>query len=182
MRERWAQVANKALQAAGLSVRLDHRSYKDQGIDREPQPLLTPAILCSERYSGKNTPAGDDIRSRYGERIEARLKGPEELDRVIERQRREGRQSAIEWTERHKGEKKIPNGALTREELNQKRREYCNANREGIKRRQRERYRANADELNRERREYRKKQAEKKTEQASLNPREQPSVKAKPVP
>src|ERR1700704_542948 len=35
IRERWAQVANEALREGGLSARVDHRSYKDQGIDRE---------------------------------------------------------------------------------------------------------------------------------------------------
>jgi len=55
MRERWAQVTNEALREAGVAARVDHRSYKDQGIDREPQPLIPPAILYSERYSGKSS-------------------------------------------------------------------------------------------------------------------------------
>jgi hypothetical protein len=180
MRERWAQVTNEALREAGLSVRVDHRSYKDQGIDREPRAVLPPAILYSERLSGKSTPAGDDIRARHRERVEARRQGPEELARVLERQRREGRQSAIQWAQRRKGEKKIPNGALTREQLKEKRREYCEANQQEINRKQRERRRANADEVNRKQREYlRRRQAEKKAAQASLNPQEQQPVKAK---
>ena len=180
MRERWAQVTNEALREAGLSVRVDHRSYKDQGIDREPQAVLPPAILYSERHSGKSTPAGDDIRARHRERVEARRQGPEELARVLERQRREGRQSAIQWAQRRKGEKKIPNGALTRDQLKEKRREYCKANQQEINRKQRERRRANADEVNRKQREYlRRRQAEKKAAQASLNPQEQQPVKAK---
>lgn len=32
----WAEVANKHLEAAGSNVRLDHRSYKDRGIDKAP--------------------------------------------------------------------------------------------------------------------------------------------------
>ncbi len=180
MRERWAQVTNEALREAGLSVRVDHRSYRDQGIDREPQAVLPPAILYSERHSGKSTPAGDDIRARHRERVEARRQGSEELARVLERQRREGRQRAIESAERRKGEKRIPNGALSREELNRKRREYYKANAAEIKRKQTERRRANADEVNRKQREYlRRRQAEKKAAQASLNPQEQQPVIAK---
>ena len=47
MRERWAQVANESLREAGLSTRLDHRSYKALGIDREPQPSdASKHFLC----------------------------------------------------------------------------------------------------------------------------------------
>ncbi len=35
-RERWAALSNEALQRAGRSERVDHRSYQRQGIDREP--------------------------------------------------------------------------------------------------------------------------------------------------
>jgi hypothetical protein len=45
IRERWAQVTNEALREAGLAVRVDHRSYKTQGIDREPQPMMPRAIF-----------------------------------------------------------------------------------------------------------------------------------------
>ncbi|MGO9983759.1 MAG: MobA/MobL family protein [Rhodomicrobium sp.] len=37
LRVSWADATNRALERAGLSVRLDPRSLKDQGIDREPQ-------------------------------------------------------------------------------------------------------------------------------------------------
>jgi hypothetical protein len=37
LRERWAELTNDALAKSGYSVRVDHRSLKDQGIDREPQ-------------------------------------------------------------------------------------------------------------------------------------------------
>jgi hypothetical protein len=35
-REQWAVHANKALEAAGLQERIDHRSLEEQGIEREP--------------------------------------------------------------------------------------------------------------------------------------------------
>jgi hypothetical protein len=148
------------LLAAGISARVDHRSYSDQGIDREPQPVIPRSIVYSERASGKSNPAGDDIRAQYRERVEARLKGSEELARVVERQRAENRQRAIEAAERRKANKQTPQGALTREERNQRRREYCKANAEEINRKQRERRRANADEVNRKHREWRRAHAE----------------------
>lgn len=37
LRVGWADASNRALERAGLSVRIDPRSLKDQGIDREPQ-------------------------------------------------------------------------------------------------------------------------------------------------
>jgi len=156
MRLRWAEVANEALRAAGISARVDHRSYRDQGIDREPRPVIPRSIVYSERASGKSNPAGNDIRARYRERVEARLKGSEELARVVERQRAENRQRAIEAAERRRANRKTPESALTREERNQKGRERRKANAEEINRKQRERRRANADEVNRKQREWRR--------------------------
>jgi len=39
-REEWAVHANRSLELAGHEERIDHRSYKDRGIDLEPQPKL----------------------------------------------------------------------------------------------------------------------------------------------
>ena len=177
LRERWAQVANEALREAGLTARIDHRSYKDQGIDREPKATIPQHILYSERSRGVSTPAGDDIRARYRERVEARLKGPEELARVLMRQREEGRRRVILATERRDVQRNIPNGAMTREQLNAKRREYRKANAAEINRKQRERHRANKDEVNRKRREsLHKRQVERKASKHFLGNQEQPMV------
>lgn len=43
LRERWAYHVNKSLAAYGHDARVDHRSLKDQGIDRIPQVHLGPA-------------------------------------------------------------------------------------------------------------------------------------------
>ena len=40
LRERWANVQNRHLHLHGHDVRVDHRSLKDQGIDREPEKHL----------------------------------------------------------------------------------------------------------------------------------------------
>jgi hypothetical protein len=154
LRERWARISNEALREAGLSVRIDHRSYQDQGIDREPKPLIPQSIVYSERLSGRSNPAGDDIRQRYRERVEARLKGPAELARVIERQRKEGRQRAIQAAQGRRAKNKTPTGAMTTEQLKAKRREYLKANAAEINRKQRERRSANREEVNRKQREY----------------------------
>jgi Ti-type conjugative transfer relaxase TraA len=37
-REEWAHHANRALELAGHEERIDHRSYKERGLDLEPQP------------------------------------------------------------------------------------------------------------------------------------------------
>jgi Ti-type conjugative transfer relaxase TraA len=39
-REDWADVANKHLEKSGFDVRIDHRNYKDQGVDFVPQEKL----------------------------------------------------------------------------------------------------------------------------------------------
>jgi len=43
-RKNWADSANHHLSKAGLDVRIDHRSYKEQGIEFEPQPKLGKSV------------------------------------------------------------------------------------------------------------------------------------------
>lgn len=43
-RERYAVLANHALEKAGMDARVDHRSYRARGIDKVPQPKLGPAL------------------------------------------------------------------------------------------------------------------------------------------
>jgi len=49
IREAWADEANQALKLAGYDVRIDPRSYKDQGLDIEPQIKLGSAVIEMER-------------------------------------------------------------------------------------------------------------------------------------
>jgi len=42
-RHRWAALTNKALERAGRSERVDHRSYERQGVDRDPGEHYGPA-------------------------------------------------------------------------------------------------------------------------------------------
>ena len=71
LRERWAVLANEALQAAGLAVRVDHRSLAAQGIDREPLPQIPIGALHRERH-GIRSEVADRIREQYRARVQAR--------------------------------------------------------------------------------------------------------------
>jgi len=47
-RQAWAIATNEALEQAGYADRVDHRSYKDLGIDREAEPKLGPNVYKIE--------------------------------------------------------------------------------------------------------------------------------------
>jgi hypothetical protein len=47
-RETWAEAVNSALEKAGRPERVDHRTLKAQGMDREPQPKIG---VTAERYA-----------------------------------------------------------------------------------------------------------------------------------
>src|SRR5215217_8029186 len=47
-REAWTQSANERLAALGHEIRIDHRSFKDQGLDLEPQNKIGPAGMRRE--------------------------------------------------------------------------------------------------------------------------------------
>lgn len=72
IRERWASLTNEALVAAGLEVRVDHRSLQEQGIDREPQPRIPYQFQQMERR-GVRSEVAERIRARYRERVAARV-------------------------------------------------------------------------------------------------------------
>jgi ATP-dependent exoDNAse (exonuclease V) alpha subunit len=73
-REQWATTANRHLERAGYSHRIDHRSLKDQGIDRDPTQHLGPSATAQERR-GQATDLGDinrRIESAYSQGIHER--------------------------------------------------------------------------------------------------------------
>jgi hypothetical protein len=74
IRERWAVLSNQALAAAGLDVRIDHRSLRAQGIEREPVPQIPLASIQMERR-GLRSEIAERIRARYRARVEARQAG-----------------------------------------------------------------------------------------------------------
>jgi hypothetical protein len=185
LRARWADVTNDSLQRAGLTERVDHRSLEKQGLQRVPRPPLPDKVFYAERKHGPSQ-AGDEIRARHRERLEARQKGSAEEARVVERQRQQLKARAIEDFKRKDAQPKRPLWReLTKSQQNEVRRQQYAARR-AIKRQdpvrearrkerarqqfqksyakdperyrqQRRQYRAeHADEVNRNQREYRK--------------------------
>lgn len=91
VRERWANLSNKALERAGHSVRIDHRSLKELGIDREPTVHLGPAASGYERRTGEPS----DTRIRQELAANERLAKAKELGE-LERQSRQIDRSVID--------------------------------------------------------------------------------------
>ena len=91
IRERWATLTNEKLHEQGLEIRVDHRSLKAQGIEREPTSHLGVAVSGMERRG---------IETEVGKRIglEAaswKLEQAAELGR-IEREASQVRQQALD--------------------------------------------------------------------------------------
>lgn len=80
VRERWADLSNKALERAGHSARIDHRSLKKQGIDREPTVHLGPAASGYERRTGEPSRKRLDFGQEVAERL-VRAREAGELER-----------------------------------------------------------------------------------------------------
>lgn len=68
-RERWTNLANAALEKAGYAARIDHRSLEAQGIDREPQQHLGPALSGMVRR-GKSAFVIEARQREAAERLE----------------------------------------------------------------------------------------------------------------
>ncbi len=73
LRQSWADTANRALDREGHAVRIDHRSFKDQGIDHTPEPRLGPRRTNEIK-------AGRDPETR--ETLEAMRNGKVQLEKV----------------------------------------------------------------------------------------------------
>jgi len=160
LRARWADVTNEALREAGLDARVDHRSYERQGLQRQPRAPLPDKVFYAERKYGSSE-AGDAIRARHQERLEARQVGGNELARVVERQTKELKERALQDFKRRDSQpKKTRWAALTKEERNALRREKYEARR--VVERQDPVAEARRRELSRQReREYRTKDPER---------------------
>lgn len=96
-RYQWAKFQNRALERAGQQARVDHRSYADQGIDREPTQHLGKAGYRKARR-GENTRIGEEnrqIQARNAERAQREhqfkvisLEVEREKRRLLDAQRR----------------------------------------------------------------------------------------------
>jgi hypothetical protein len=130
IREQWALRVNEALQNAGLSVRVDHRSYERQGLDREPGPNIPEKVFYAERKANAQTPVGTEIRARHRERMAARARGPTQLAEVTAKQRDVLKARARQDLQREEAvPKKVRWGSLNRQERNALRRQQYQARR-----------------------------------------------------
>jgi ATP-dependent exoDNAse (exonuclease V) alpha subunit len=68
VRTRWAELTNERLRENGIEARVDHRSLKDQGIDREPTSHMGPAVAAMERR-GVKTEVGKRIEDEVADRL-----------------------------------------------------------------------------------------------------------------
>lgn len=80
VRAKWAELTNERLQQHGIEATVDHRSLKDQGIEREPTQHLGPTATAIERRTGQPSRKRQDFDQDVAERLErAKLAG--ELER-----------------------------------------------------------------------------------------------------
>ena len=70
-RERWAELANARLLELGHDIRIDHRSYAEQGIDLEPQHKIGPAGVRREDRAQDAERAAEhrEIARRNGDKL-----------------------------------------------------------------------------------------------------------------
>lgn len=71
VRERWAVHANAKLQEANITSRIDHRTLRAQGIDRDPK-LWIPRVPYELERRGFRSEVAENIRRQYQERAAAR--------------------------------------------------------------------------------------------------------------
>ncbi len=71
VRKLWADLTNEALLQAGIEARVDHRSLRAQGIDREPYPRIPIYAIHAERR-GEFSEIAHRIRERHRERVQER--------------------------------------------------------------------------------------------------------------
>jgi hypothetical protein len=125
VRQRWAALSNQAFEAAGLQVRIDHRSLRAQGIDREPRPHIPAQAFYMERR-GLHSHVAERIRERYRARVEARLAraaGPTAAQPSapgidLEQVRRQAREAWLELRDREPdGSTAAQNDAYIKESL-----------------------------------------------------------------
>lgn len=70
-RSSWEILCNEALERAGHDARIDHRSLKDQGIDREPEPKIGVEATAMQRRGANDDP--DRVRDARQVRMENEL-------------------------------------------------------------------------------------------------------------
>jgi ATP-dependent exoDNAse (exonuclease V) alpha subunit len=113
-RQRWAEVANAALESAHVDARIDHRSLAAQGITRE-RKLWIPRIPYEIERRGGHSIVAEQIRKDHGARLEPRqepLQSGEPRDLA--------RESAENWAQYRREKEKFGESWPTAEESAQK--------------------------------------------------------------
>jgi ATP-dependent exoDNAse (exonuclease V) alpha subunit len=108
IRARWAGLVNEHLEQFGIDAAIDHRSLKDQGIEREPTVHLGPAVRGMQQR-GIETEVGFRIAEQARERLERAY----ELG-VLERQSRELSDSMLALDQDIRGALKAREAVLAR--------------------------------------------------------------------
>jgi ATP-dependent exoDNAse (exonuclease V) alpha subunit len=89
IRERWETLTNEYLKEHGIEARIDHRSLEAQGVEREPQSHLGPAVSGMERR-GMETDVGKRLE------LEALEVGQQRLDKAAQLGRLERETAGLE--------------------------------------------------------------------------------------
>jgi ATP-dependent exoDNAse (exonuclease V) alpha subunit len=106
VRQRWAVATNEVLRAAHVAARIDHRSLRAQGIDREPQPHI-PRLAFEMERRGYRSELAERMREDYEARVEARLQRSAARDAIpakpqsLEEIRRQARESWLQMRRGH---------------------------------------------------------------------------------
>ena len=91
-RKGWEEAANKALESEGHESRIDHRSLKDQGIDRDPTTHLGPEATGYERRTGEKS----EKRKRHESRLDQAKLDQAKPETYLERIKREAAEREAE--------------------------------------------------------------------------------------
>lgn len=101
IRASWEKYANVALEKAGITERIDRRSYKDQGSDKVAEPHLGPIVTQMERKARRleieGKPVPESIRSDIAEMANEIRKHNHMID-LYERQMKEASSYADQLT------------------------------------------------------------------------------------
>jgi len=106
VRRRWAAATNEVLQEAHIQARIDHRTLRAQGIDREPQPFI-PRIALEMERRGYRSDLAERLRDEYEARVAARLQRSAARDAIpaapqsLEEIRRQARESWLQMRRAH---------------------------------------------------------------------------------
>jgi len=92
-RERFAEIQNKHLEKAGLDVRVDHRTLKEQGIQREPQKHKGASVVGMERRTGEPSRIGvkfemQSMAKTGRERLQKQLEEMRQIEKLRQEQQR----------------------------------------------------------------------------------------------